>query len=85
MEQQKIGPVLALLADVEALKIAISAIVKFLPDDLLDDIRAFAEAHCEHEQEQLQATLATDAQIDRVRSTLEQLLLGAQQKPEPTA
>lgn len=81
MEHGKIPPVLALMADVEALKIAVSAIVKFLPEDMLEDVRALAIEHCKHEQELMQATLTPDVQIDRVRLTLDSLVLAAAQKP----
>ena len=81
MENEKIGPALALLADVEALKIAVSAIVKLLPEDMLEDIRALATSHCELEQQLMQATLSPDVQIDRVRWALDALLLVDAQTP----
>lgn len=75
-----------LYAEVEALKIAVAAIVSALPRSKLSELRALAEAHCELEQSLLRATMTPDEQIDHVRLTVDVLLTHATaRKPRRSA
>lgn len=75
-----------LFAEVEALKIAVTAIVKILPDDVLKQVQELASDHWRIEQAMLEATTTPDAQIAQVETTLTALLTPAVlQKPRPSA